>query len=255
MWNPNKKLIVSVLVSSLILYTSLNLFLTFYDERWNETGVTTLLPEYNLDSPLESPLMGDDGELAITESADLFFYGFDNETGRTFDGLLIVPNVIHYIRFNQTKFSFIDYVCLRSSYLAQKPDRIYLHTNVKEKHFTGIYWQWIAKSERDLYNRIVIQPLELPKEIFGQSLSDDWQLFYGSDIARIQILMEYGGIYLDNDVYVVRNLSAYRKYEIAMGWGEGEFIGNQVIIADRRARYLSLWLDCYRKYKPDLWYV
>ena len=85
MRNPNKKLLVSVLVSSLILYTSLNLFLTFYDERWNETGVTTLLPEYNLDSPLESPLMGDDGELAITESADLFFYGFDNETVRTFD--------------------------------------------------------------------------------------------------------------------------------------------------------------------------
>ena len=94
---------------------------------------------------------------------------------------MIIPNIIHYryIRFNQTKFSFVDYVYLRSAYLAQKPDCIYLHTNVKEKHFTGVYWQWIAKSERDFYSRII------------------WQLFYGSDIAilaRIQILMKYGGI-------------------------------------------------------------
>ena len=162
-------------------------------------------------------------------------------------------NNIHYIRFNVTKFSFVDYVCLRSAYLAQKPDRIYLHTNVKEKHFTGQYWQWIRKSERDLYSRIVVQPLELPKEIFGQPLSEGWGLFHGSDVARIHIVMKYGGIYLDNDVYVAHSLDAYRKYEIAMGWDEGEFIGSQVIIAHRKARFLPLWLDCYRKYNPDSW--
>ena len=51
--------------------------------------------------------------------------------------------------------------------------------------------------------------------------------------------MKYDGIYLDNDVYVVSNLSAYRKYEIAMSWDEGEFIGNQVIFAHQNAGYLS----------------
>jgi hypothetical protein len=38
-----------------------------------------------------------------------------------------------------------------------------------------------------------------------------------------------------------------------MGWDEGEFIGSQVIIAHRKARFLPLWLDCYRKYNPNSW--
>jgi hypothetical protein len=244
------KKVYFVLVS-VALYASFNFLWTFYDNIINDETVTTAIPD-NLKALLESPV--GDIDIITTESANLFFFdGFDNETGQTFDGRWIVPNIIHYIRFNQTNFSFIDYVCLRSAYLAQKPDHIYLHTNVKEKHFTGIYWQWIQKTESDLYNRIVIQPMDLPKEIFNQPLSEDWGLFHGSDVARIQVMMKYGGIYLDNDVYVVRNLNAYRKYEIAMGWDEGNFVGSQVIIAHRKARYLPLWLSCYRKYNPHLW--
>ena len=65
MRNPNKKLIIFV---------------------W--TDVATHLPEYNFDAPLESSLMGDGGESAIiTESANLFFYRFDNKTGWTFEGI------------------------------------------------------------------------------------------------------------------------------------------------------------------------
>lgn len=245
-----KNLVYFALAISFLFYMNFTFFRAIYNdiERWNETATTS---SSDLNALLESPF-GLAGP-AMTESADFFFGGFDNETGRTFDGRLIVPNIIHYIRFNVTKFSFVDYICLRSAYLAQKPDRIYLHTNVKEIHFTGIYWQWIRKSERDLYSRIVIQPMELPKEIYGQPLSEDWVLFHGSDVARIQIMMKYGGIYLDNDVYVVHNLNAYRKYEIAMGWDESQFIGSQVIIAHRKARFLPLWLDCYRKYNPNSW--
>ena len=48
---------------------------------------------------------------------------------------------------------------------------------------------------------------------------------------RIRILQKYGGIYLDNDVYVVQNLDLdkYRKFECAVNWKRGEkALGNQV---------------------------
>jgi hypothetical protein len=66
--------------------------------------------------------------------------------------------------------------------------------------------------------------------------------------------MEYGGIFLDNDVYVVQNLNKYRKFEMALGWDENECIGTQVLIANKNARFLRLWLESYRKYYPDQWY-
>ena len=40
--------------------------------------------------------------------------------------------------------------------------------------------------------------------------------------------MKYGGIYLDNDVYVVQNLDKYRKFEMVIGWDNGKSLGNQV---------------------------
>ena len=42
--------------------------------------------------------------------------------------------------------------------------------------------------------------------------------FHGGDLARIKIFMTYGGIYLDNDVYVIQNLDKYRKFECALNW-------------------------------------
>ena len=57
----------------------------------------------------------------------------------------------------------------------------------------------------------------------------EWRYFHGGDLARIQTLMKYGGIYLDNDVYVIQNLDKYRRYECAINWGQGEpALGTQV---------------------------
>ena len=53
-------------------------------------------------------------------------------------------------------------------------------------------------------------------------------------------MMQYGGIYLDNDVFVIRSLDKYRKYEIAMNWDENQFLARPVIIANKDARFLPI---------------
>jgi len=176
------------------------------------------------------------------------FEGFNNETGTD---SFIVPNIVHYIRFNKATFSFVDYVCIRSAYVNHRPQRIFFHTN--ENEFSGEYWDKM-KSEPDFYARIRIRKTEVPSEIFGQKLSSGWQLYHGSDVARIRLMMKYGGIYLDNDIYVVSSLDKYRRFEIVMGWDQDQFLGNQVIIANKNARFLPLYLDTYKEYHSDLWY-
>lgn len=258
----NHKRLVSLSLASLLLFLPSLCYWTIYDiagNRWNVTPTSAENAATADGSPIGVGDPAGPAGLAHHQTTDesasamnLDFEGFDNETGRSYGGRLVVPNLVHYIRFNKTTFTFVDYICLRSAYIQQRPDRIYLHTNVDESNFTGLYWQRI-EAEPDFYRRIVLQPIELPSEIFGQPLSDGWRLYHGSDIARIRTMMKYGGIYLDNDVYVVHNLDKYRKYEIAMGWDEGQFLGSQVIIAHRNARFLPLWLDTYRQYHADLW--
>lgn len=175
------------------------------------------------------------------------FGGFDNVTGAD---CFIVPNIIHFVRFNKSEYSFVDYVVMMAAMRNHRPDWFYIHTNVPS--FTGKYWKKLT-DDPDIAKRIQIKRIELPSEVFGQKLNAAWRLQHGSDVARLQIMMRYGGIYLDSDVFVIRNLDKYRKYEIAINWDENQFLGNQVIIANKAARFLRPWFDTYRVYRSDKW--
>ncbi|KAI9563497.1 hypothetical protein GHT06_010960 [Daphnia sinensis] len=176
--------------------------------------------------------------------------GFDNETGVD---RFIVPNIIHFIRFKNFELKFMDYVVVMAAMRNHRPDKIYFHTDIKDAKCEGKYWEWV-KNDSELWSRIEIKYLEVPTEIFGQPLSEGWRLWHGSDISRVRIIKKYGGIYLDNDCFVLKSLDKYRKFECSVNWDEGQILGNQVIIANKNARILPLWLDTYKVYRSDLWY-
>ena len=178
------------------------------------------------------------------------FEEFSNVTGaRRF----IVPNIIHFIRFNNFELNFVDYVVLLAAMRNQRPDKFYIHTNVQDVQYTGKYWKWVQQNE-ELWMRIQVLYLEAPTDIFGLKLNEGWRFYHGSDIERIRVLMKHGGIYLDNDSFIIRSLDKYRKYEFVINLNENQFMGNQVMIAHKNARFLALWLDSYRFYRSDLWY-
>jgi Glycosyltransferase sugar-binding region containing DXD motif len=53
-----------------------------------------------------------------------------------------------------------------------------------------------------------------PKYVFGQKIS---HVFHQGDVAKLEILLEYGGIYLDYDVIVVNSLDPLRQYSATYG--------------------------------------
>ena len=110
------------------------------------------------------------------------FTNFDNVSGA--DGF-VVPNIIHYLRFNKTSFSFVDYCCIRSAYINQRPDFIFFHTNVQA--FDGPFWQKML-DEASLSRRIRVLHADVPYSVFDQKLSERWRLYHGSDIVRLQVL-------------------------------------------------------------------
>jgi mannosyltransferase OCH1-like enzyme len=60
--------------------------------------------------------------------------------------------------------------------------------------------------------------------------------------------MNYGGIFLDNDVYVVNSLKKYLNYEMVVSYdtGTNKTVGSQVLIAHKNARLLKAHYDQYR---------
>jgi hypothetical protein len=136
-----------------------------------------------------------------------------------------------------------------SAFKNHRPDKILFHTDFD--NFVGPYWEKVKNTPGIVYE---FRKVILPDTICGQEFSKEYHIWHASDVTRIRILMEYGGIFLDNDIYVVQNLNKFRKFEMALGWDNNLCMGTQVLIANKNARFLRLWLDSYRQYYPDQWY-
>ena len=151
-------------------------------------------------------------ELVFTDENSDNITGFDN---------YIVPNVVHYVVLDNPYMDFIHYLSVRSAIKHQKPDRIVIHCNCIP--LRGKYWSQLMESESA--PKITVKKRDKPITIFGKQLSS---VYHASDVVRIEIMKTYGGIYLDNDVFVVKSLDPFRKFEFSIGWPLDEAIGQYV---------------------------
>lgn len=161
----------------------------------------------------------------------------------------VIPNEVHFILFEKRKLDFIQFLSIVSAIKVQKPEQVLVHCDCKE--LSGHYWDLIIYLSKKINVPVKVIYLAKPTHVFGQKLSS---VYHSADVARIQILMNYGGIYLDTDTVVLKPLSEFLRYEVVIGWPYSDNIGNQIIIADKQARLLRLWLNGYKQYRPFMWY-
>jgi hypothetical protein len=187
------------------------------------------------------PFYRDNFELAVNVANDeiLDFEGFDNINGVN---LPIVPNIVHLLFLQETKIKFYQMINIFSIYLNHKPNYIYLHCD--NCTFSGKYYEKL-RNYKKLWEIVKIKQIPYKETIFGVKYG--WINHHRSDIWRLLILMNYGGIYLDNDVYIVNSLNKYLKYEMTVSWdSDKDGLGVQVLIAHRNARLLKSHYDSYR---------
>ncbi|XP_076316303.1 uncharacterized protein LOC143228818 [Tachypleus tridentatus] len=169
------------------------------------------------------------------------FAGADNETGFS---TFIIPNVVHFVRLENHQMNFVDVVTLKAAFLHQSPEKIVIHCDCHT--LRGKYWEMV----KDLPG-LEVKFIDKPTHVFGQKLSS---VRHASDIARLKILMSEGGIFLENDVYIVKPLDSFLKFEMVIGWPPDKHLGTQMILAHKNARFLKLWYQSYKYYKPDRLY-
>ena len=164
---------------------------------------------------------------------------------------LIVPNVVHYILFNISEIRFAHYLSILSVLKNQKPDLIWIHCDCEQ--LSGYYYKKVIERVKQTDTQFSVRRVEKPTEIFGKTISKQFINWHSSDITRLRVLSQFGGIYLDTDVYVVKSLDVFRNYEITLNRNNGDVLSNSVIIAHRNARFLKMWIHSYHGYKDSGW--
>lgn len=108
----------------------------------------------------------------------------------------VVPNVVHYVWFSDgyTALRLHHFLSLKSAYVNIRPDVIIFHCDHEP---TGNWWK-IARKTIQILRIVKLRP---PSRIFGNAIVRPEHM---SDVARIEILLDQGGIYLDTDVIALK---------------------------------------------------
>jgi len=152
-----------------------------------------------------------------------------------------IPRTLHYVfglasDFGGKPWSLVHYACVKSAIRWIRPDSIALYYEVEP---SGPWW--------DL-TRPLLTPvkIEAPAEIFGNPLQ---HFAHRADVVRLSKLIELGGIYLDADVLVHRSFDDLLDHPMVLGREGDVGLGNAVMLAEPRARFLAHWMETYQLFR------
>jgi len=157
-----------------------------------------------------------------------------------------IPKIIHLLYFGETEFYNFHYRCIHSmiQYMPDYEIRIY---NAREPTDENVYWQDIKA-----HPRVRIHKMDAPQFYDGFELK---HFQYKADVARLELLYEHGGVYLDIDMLIIRPFhdvfaSGHSFYiseerEGANGRGSGPLI-NAFLAAKPKNEFIKLWLNEFK---------
>ena len=157
-----------------------------------------------------------------------------------------IPKTIHFCfgmaeDFGGIPFSFVHYLSVLLARHVASPDRILWHYKFPP---SGKWWE----ACRAL---VELMPCEPPREVFNRPIKHPAHM---ADIVRLKVLEEFGGIYLDADVWLLREPTALQTCECVLGLQEGTYgLCNAVIMAAPQARFIKQWIEEYRDFDCEQW--
>ncbi|XP_069131617.1 uncharacterized protein [Argopecten irradians] len=155
----------------------------------------------------------------------------------------LVPNIVHYIFFGIQKLSFFHFLSVWSIHTIQKPCVILVHGDTQ---LSGPYWTNLVRA---IPNIIRVRRMP-PTHIFGIPIK---LVEHKADVARLEAVRDFGGIYMDNDEILLRSLDPLRKYNFTLSHEFNYNLANGLIMSSRNASFVNRWYQEYKTYDGVVW--
>ncbi|KUJ24630.1 uncharacterized protein LY89DRAFT_572803 [Mollisia scopiformis] len=175
-----------------------------------------------------------------------------------------IPNIVHYVWFLKDPTSlhldFKFFITAYSAYLYFQPDKIYYHTDASFELFerarrSGSEWTQRLLSLPNVEYHYVDAPSVTTKGIPIEKFE------HKSDFTRMQVLHEYGGIYMDTDAIPLRDIADLRESGFANVVGgaigltmhHSGFINNGVMMAAPGSALMKIYMRAADQFFDGRW--
>jgi len=159
-------------------------------------------------------------------------------------------SIVHAIWFfpPRTPLRFHEALALLAVQRYVRPRKILLWYDAESTPPAGRWWQFARQSVAHL----LPVPYQRPTSVFNHTLAVPE---HQSDVARLAILDQHGGLYIDLDVIVVRPLDALFRFDVVLGAETPDLLGSGLIIARRPgAEFIRRWRRSYAdKFDDSRW--
>ena len=162
-----------------------------------------------------------------------------------------IPKYVHLVWYHRKEMTFMMYLSVRSALVILNPEKVFIHG---DKELKGDYFDKIKRDPR-----VVQIYREIPKHIYGHSV-----LFtqHRSDIIRADVLLKYGGIYMDWDVLWLKPIDALieTRYDAIVNFDHSsrqeypDSMNLGVFLAKKNSHFVRYWQDSLRNYKTHDFY-
>ncbi|KAJ5238454.1 hypothetical protein N7468_003073 [Penicillium chermesinum] len=158
-----------------------------------------------------------------------------------------IPNVVHLIWLDNHDLTFMNYLTIRSALISLAPEKIVLHhTSLNTNN------KWFLK----LKDHLTLVKHNINRE-YPQQVEENWQTNHISDILRLDILQQQGGIYLDMDVISLQPFAPllHSEEDVVLGnaGGNRHGLGNGIILGRSGSIFIKHWRDRYKAFSKEQW--
>ncbi|RXK40870.1 hypothetical protein M231_01929 [Tremella mesenterica] len=187
-----------------------------------------------------------------------------------------IPNIVHYVYGlapTQEEFPYFAYLAMRSALQVLKPEKVLFHCLNEPR---GYWWDrvrgwegWIDEGGEKKGLVEVVKARDV--EWIGKDQRPVKHYAHKADIIRLEVLLEYGGIYLDIDTFILRPfiphslllhdtimaLEAHSLSFLRPLHSDDEMspkgLCNAIIISRKQSIFLKRWLESYDEFNENKW--
>jgi hypothetical protein len=170
-----------------------------------------------------------------------------------------IPSIVHFVvgqgdrrqtqlRYQlSTPFEFINYITFLAARRHLRPKKFFVHYFQEPNTF---WWNQMKKNPE--INAILVRTRQVNK-IFKKFVDHH---SHRGDIIRLEVLIKYGGIYLDTDVLTLRSFDPLLNLSDVIMAHENDnprTACNAVILAKSNAKFLRRWYDAFQSFDQNCW--